>query len=223
MSSRHLPAGHNITGGGGGGVAPAAAAVATTGVGAAATVATPTTSGSAVAPGVDLVPGPAMGARRRQSQYMPQYHHQHMGPMYPNYIPYGPQQYYGMPPHLQNGGLPSGYMPYPGYARSPPSIHQYAPLMGVNVPPAYPRQSQQSPSLATPYQPPPALTPALSQTPSSTHSSQIPPPPTPPTPQTSEQPSVSSCPDEFPAGERIPFRPPVSFLRHVRCLHTLRC
>lgn len=154
---------------------------------------------------------------------MPQYHQQHMGPMYPGYSPYGaPQPYYGMPPHFQNGGMPMpGYMPYQSYpaARSPPSMHQYVPMVGVSVPPNYPRPSQQqSPSLSTAYQPPPAPAPIPPQTPSSTHSSQMIPPPTPPTPQNIEHVSAPPPPpppqklESPPEVERQPFRPPLPWL-----------
>ncbi|XWX01460.1 hypothetical protein V2A60_009488 [Cordyceps javanica] len=136
---------------------------------------------------------PGGGPRRRQQhqQYMPQYHQQ-MNPMYQNYghqhNPYAPpQQYYSMPPQFQNGGMPSpGYPPYQGYGRSPPAMPQYVPMVGVSVPPNFPRHAQNSPSLSTPYQPPQPTIPIPPHTPSSTHSSQIQPPPTPPTPQTHE-------------------------------------
>lgn len=193
MSNRHLPAGQSIHQGGPGGV-----------------------------PGADMGGAPGGGPRRRQPQYVPQYHQQqqqqHMGPMYPNYVPYAPQGYYGMPPQFQNGGMPSpGYMPYQNYARSPPSMHQYVPMVGVSVPPNYPRPAQHSPSLSTPYQPPPAPPPIPPQTPSSTHSSQMLPPPTPPTPQIIEQPvpappaAAVAAPqlDSSPIVERKSFRPPV--------------
>ncbi|POR39300.1 Putative ubiquitin carboxyl-terminal hydrolase 3 [Tolypocladium paradoxum] len=195
MSNRHLPAGQSIHQGGPGGV-----------------------------PGADMGGAPGGGPRRRQPQYMPQYHQQqqqqHMGPMYPNYVPYAPQGYYGMPPQFQNGGMPSpGYMPYQNYARSPPSMHQYVPMVGVSVPPNYPRPAQHSPSLSTPYQPP-APAPIPPQTPSSTHSSQMLPPPTPPTPQIIEQPMPAPPPaaavapqlDSSPIVERQPFRPPLPWL-----------
>lgn len=112
--------------------------------------------------------------------------------MYQNYAPQHspyapPQQYYGMPPQFQNGGMPSpGYPPYQGYSRSPPAMPQYVPMVGVSVPPNYARHAQNSPSLSTPYQPPQPTGPIPPHTPSSTHSSQIQPPPTPPTPQTHE-------------------------------------
>lgn len=161
-------------------------------------------------PGTDMGGGP----RRRQPQYLPPQYHQPMAPMYPNYMPYAPQQYYGMPPQFPNGGMPApGYMPYQNYGRSPPAMHQYAPMVGVSVPPNYPRHAQQqSPNLATPYQPPPVPAPLPPQTPSSTHSSQMIPPPTPPTPQTIEQPTpAQSVATESVVGEeRQPFRPPVS-------------
>ncbi|KND88361.1 putative ubiquitin carboxyl-terminal hydrolase 3 [Tolypocladium ophioglossoides CBS 100239] len=200
MSNRHLPAGQSIHQGGPGGV-----------------------------PGVDMGGAPGGGPRRRQPQYMPQYQQQqqqqqqqHMGPMYPNYVPYAPQGYYGMPPQFQNGGMPSpGYMPYQNYARSPPSMHQYVPMVGVSVPPNYPRPAQHSPSLSTPYQPAPAPAPIPPQTPSSTHSSQMLPPPTPPTPQIIEKPVQAPPPAAViapqqlvssPIMERQSFRPPLPWL-----------
>ncbi|KJZ76845.1 hypothetical protein HIM_03722 [Hirsutella minnesotensis 3608] len=160
--------------------------------------------------------GPGGGPRRRQPQYVPQYHHQqqqqqqHMAPMYPNYMPYAPQGYYGMPPQFQNGGMPSpGYIAYQGYARSPPAMPQYVPMVGVSVPPSYARPSQQSPSLSTSYQPPPAPAPIPPQTPSSSHSSQMIPPPTPPTPQTIEHALPPSVPAAIPAAA-LPAPPPAA-------------
>lgn len=172
---------------------------------------------------------------------MPHYHQQ-MNPMYQNYghqhNPYAapPQQYYGMPPQFPNGGMPSpGYVPGynqggVGYGRSPPpSMSPYVPMVGVSVPPnSYPRHAQGSPSLSTPYQPPPGQLngPLPPHTPSSTHSSQIPPPPTPPTPQTHE--TVSEAPvvppvvaqhqqvpspsPLAPMVNKAPFRPPLPWL-----------
>ncbi|RDA86177.1 hypothetical protein CP532_3011 [Ophiocordyceps camponoti-leonardi (nom. inval.)] len=159
--------------------------------------------------------GPGGGPRpRRQPQYIPQYshqghhhHHPQMGPMYPNYLPYGPHGYYGVPPHqFQNGGMPSPayHMAYQGYGRT----SQYVPMVGVSVPPSYPsRPSQQSPSLSTSYQPPPAPASIPPQTPSSTHSSQMIHPPTPPTPQTVDY--LSSAQLESPLEQREPFCPPL--------------
>ncbi|KAF4995066.1 hypothetical protein FDECE_12921 [Fusarium decemcellulare] len=211
MSNRHLPAGQNIQGGVGG------------------------------VPGVDMVGGPGGPRRRQPPPYAPQYHHhhQHMNPMYANYMPYSPQQYYGMPPQYQNGqyqggqypngqyqtgqyqngGMPSpGYMPYQNYARSPPSMPQYVPMVGVSVPPSYPPRpaQQQSPALSTPYQPPPAPAPIPPHTPSSTQSSQMIPPPTPPTPQTTETtPPVAPVSEPSPAPKaKEPFRAPLPWLSH---------
>ncbi|KAJ3463226.1 hypothetical protein MRS44_008012 [Fusarium solani] len=223
MSNRHLPAGQNIQGGAGG------------------------------VPGVDMVGGPGGPRRRQAPPYVPQYqqqhhqhHHQHMNPMYGGYTQFAPQPYYGMPPQYQNtqyqnaqyqhqylngqyqnGGMPSpSYMPYQNYARSPPSMHQYVPMVGVSVPPSYPpRPAQQhSPALSTPYQPPPAPAPIPPHTPSSTNSSQMMPPPTPPTPQTIEPlaPVVSApAPAPVPAREpspvpkaKEPFRAPLPWLSH---------
>ncbi|KAK2593895.1 hypothetical protein QQS21_008415 [Conoideocrella luteorostrata] len=161
--------------------------------------------------GADMGHGPGVGgSRRRQPQYMPQYQQQMNPPVYPNYPSYSPQQYYGIPPQYNNPGVPSpGYMNHQAYGRSPPNIHQYVPMAGVSVAQNYPRHSQQSPSLATPYQPPSAPAPVPSQTPSSTHSSQMIPPPTPPTPQTVER---ATSPPPKPVEsvfERSAFRPPL--------------
>lgn len=94
-----------------------------------------------------------------------------MNPAYAPYMPYPPQQYYGMPPYPNGMGSP-GY--YPSYSRSPPTMSQYVPMMGVSVPPANPQLAQHSPAaMATPYQPPPAPVPLPPQTPSSTHSAQL--------------------------------------------------
>ncbi|KAF5024787.1 hypothetical protein F66182_3131 [Fusarium sp. NRRL 66182] len=124
----------------------------------------------------------------------------------------------------QNGGMPSpGYMPYQNYARSPPAMHQYVPMVGVSVPPSYPPRpaQQQSPALSTPYQPPPASAPIPPQTPSSTHSSQMIPPPTPPAPQETEPappapptPVVPAQAPSPPPTAKEPFRPPLPWLSH---------
>lgn len=204
MSNRHLPAGQSHPGGGHRG-----------------------------APGVDMAGGGG-GPRRRQhqqhhhhhqqvlqqqQQYMPQYHQQQMNPVYANYMPYSQQQYYGMgmPSPYQTGGMPSPGYGYPNYPRSPPTMQQYVPMMGVSVSPSYPRPSQQSPAvLSTPYQPPPAPMPLPPQTPSSTHSSQMIAPMTPPTPQ-SVDPPPPETPTSRPATQEpvteaktSPYRPPVS-------------
>ncbi|UKZ48552.1 hypothetical protein TrVGV298_002777 [Trichoderma virens] len=152
----------------------------------------------------------------------------HMNHMYSNYAPYAAQQYYGMPPHqYQTGGVPApGYMAYPNYNRSPPPMQQFAPMVGVSIPPSYPRAS---PNPMTPYQPPLAPAPGLPHTPSSTHSSQLLPPHTPTTPQT--PPVVQQAPVPVPVQEtapapapaappvvapvvesREPFRPPLPWL-----------
>lgn len=140
-----------------------------------------------------------------------------MNPAYANYMPYNQQQYYGMgmPSPYQNGGMPSPGYHYPNYPRSPPAMHQYVPMMGVSVPPSYPRPSQQSPAiLSTPYQPPPALVPIPPQTPSSTHSSQMIAPMTPPTPQSVDPPpdtptTQSAVQDPVVEAKSKPFRPPL--------------
>lgn len=152
-----------------------------------------------------------------QPQYMPQYH-PGMNPMYQNYTPYNAPPYYGVPPQYQNGGMPSpGYMQYQNYSRSPPAIPQYVPMTGVAVPPNYTHPSPHSPSLSTPYRPPPAPAPMTSHTPSSTQSSHVPPPPTPPTQQ--EEVHIAAA---IPASEvaeplllvsRVAFRPPVCFTK----------
>ncbi|TWU72467.1 hypothetical protein ED733_004219 [Metarhizium rileyi] len=163
------------------------------------------------------------GSRRKQSQYTPQYHQQHMAPMYANYMSYAPQQYYGMPPpQYPNGAMPSpAYMPYQAYGRSPQPMHQYVPMVGVSVPSNYPRPTQQSPNLATSYQPPPPPVSIQPQTPSSTHSSQMIPPPTPPTPQAVQRVLPQSQPQLTQLSElttpvivpdQEPFRPPLPWL-----------
>ncbi|KAF3353613.1 60S acidic ribosomal protein P2 [Verticillium dahliae VDG1] len=98
--------------------------------------------------------------------------------MYPNYMnPYaGGQQFYQqLPPQYQNGGMPTAYMQHyqQPYIRSPPAMQQFVPMAGVSVPQPYPRQHQQSPALATPYQPPPMPSAIAPHTPTSTHSSHI--------------------------------------------------
>ncbi|KAF4119961.1 ubiquitin carboxyl-terminal hydrolase 10 [Geosmithia morbida] len=191
-------------------------------------------------------PGPPLGPPH-PSQFAPQYHHQPMNPphMY-GYIPYAPQQQYNpyaMPPQYHHPGTGAGMMPNPAaapylpyqYPRSPPNMHQpYTPMSGVTVAPNFPRHSQPSPALSTPYQPPPPLPPPMSapippQTPSSTHSSQILPSHTPPTPQqvnSSAPPpppppattaAISLEPTQTPttpAAPREPYHPPVPWLSH---------
>ncbi|KAL7933301.1 hypothetical protein V8C35DRAFT_322642 [Trichoderma chlorosporum] len=190
MSNRHLPAGQSIQAAAGG-----------------------------INGGMDLN-GNMGGPRRRQQQYnMAPYHqhqhqlqnqhpqHQHMNHMYSNYAPYAPQQYYGMPPHqYQTGVVPApGYMAYQNYTRSPPPMQQYTPMVGVSVPPSYPRAS---PNPMTPYQPPLAPAPGLPHTPSSTHSSQLLPPPTPTTPQT--PPVIQPAPVPAPVQETAPAPAPTA-------------
>ncbi|KJK76377.1 hypothetical protein H634G_08268 [Metarhizium anisopliae BRIP 53293] len=151
---------------------------------------------------------------------------------------YAPQQqYYGMPPQYPGGGVPSPtYAPYQTYGRSPPAMHQYIPMVGVSVPPNYPRPNQQSPNLATPYRPPPAPAPIPPQTPSSTHSSQTLTPPTPPTPQTAQrdpsqsQPRPQPTEAPQPTGPRKPvvvlkqqpFRPPLPWFSRPDALFPQR-
>ncbi|KAG6274474.1 hypothetical protein E4U49_002272 [Claviceps purpurea] len=128
---------------------------------------------------------------------------------------YGQQQYYGMPPQYNTGAMPSpqGYnMPYQTYGRSPPPTHQYAPMMGVSVPQNYSRHYEQTPNLATSYQPPSSSFPSHAQPPS-THPSSMIPPPSSLSPQVIE--SASSQPAPSPPvaspvlSERPIFRPPL--------------
>ncbi|KAJ4267698.1 hypothetical protein NW762_003812 [Fusarium torreyae] len=153
----------------------------------------------------------------QNSQYSAQYQNgQYQGGQYQN-GQYQNAQY-------QNGGMPSpGYMPYQNYARSPPAMHQYVPMVGVSVPPSYPPRpaQQQSPALSTPYQPPPASAPIPPQTPTSTHSSQMIPPPTPPVPQEPEPTPPAPSAPVVPAREptppptiKEPFRAPLPWLSH---------
>ncbi|KLU83844.1 ubiquitin C-terminal hydrolase [Magnaporthiopsis poae ATCC 64411] len=106
-----------------------------------------------------------------------------------------------IPPPYQNGAqypaanMPAqAYMPYPHYhARSPPTMHQYAHMMGAGVmqpqpqsqPQAYARNQQQSPIVvSSPYQTPPPSTRAASHN----HAPVVPPQPAPRAPhQTSAQ------------------------------------
>ncbi|KAF4582204.1 ubiquitin C-terminal hydrolase [Ophiocordyceps camponoti-floridani] len=174
-------------------------------------------SGGGPGPGPGGGPGP--GPRRRgQPQYGPPYHHQHhhhhhhhQQMVYGGYIPYAHQGYYGMPPQFQNGAMPSpAYVTYPGYTRSPPSMPQYVPLVGVSTSSTYP--ARHSPSLSTAYQPPPAPASIPPHTPSSSHSSQILHPPTPPTPQTADHGSTGPSPSlqlEGSLEQRESFRPPI--------------
>ncbi|CRK47634.1 hypothetical protein BN1723_007653 [Verticillium longisporum] len=87
----------------------------------------------------------------------------------------GQQFYQQLPPQYQNGGMPTAYMQHyqQPYMRSPPAMQQFVPMAGVSVPQPYPRQHQQSPALATPYQPPPMPSAIAPHTPTSTHSSHI--------------------------------------------------
>lgn len=106
-----------------------------------------------------------------------------------------------IPPPYQNGAqypaasIPAqAYVPYPHYhARSPPTMHQYAHMMGAGVmqpqpqpqPQAYARNQQQSPIVvSSPYQTPPPSTRAASHNPAPV----VPPQPAPRAPpQTSAQ------------------------------------
>lgn len=175
-------------------------------------------------PNMDMGGGPP---RRRQQQsqqqppqpqYLPQYH-PGMNPMYQNYNPYNAPPYYGVPPQYQNGGIPSpGYMQYQNYSRSPPTMPQYVPMTGVAVPPNnYAHPSPHSPSLSTPYRPPPPPVPMTPHTPSSTQSSHVPPPATPPAKHehlTTEIAIPASEPVEPPVPvSRIAFQPPVGLMK----------
>jgi ubiquitin carboxyl-terminal hydrolase 10 len=119
--------------------------------------------------------GPGHG---NNNNYGQQHHYlQHQHHMYNNYV-YPNTQYYQPMPQMagyQNMGMQNAhYMQYNQYSRtSPPAMQQYVSMMGVGAPGYNTRQSQPSPALATPYQPPalpvpmthhtPTLTPSLSQ------------------------------------------------------------
>jgi ubiquitin carboxyl-terminal hydrolase 10 len=195
------------------------------------------------APG-DMGPGPSPGhhnsggPRRRpqyqqqqQQQQQQQYSYAQHNPNQPIYYqtshmnPYASAYYPQVPPHYPPATMPGApYMPYAGYTRSPPAMHQQYPSIvssSMSHPPqpySRPPPQQPSPAIATPppyampHPPPPVPIP---QTPSSTHSSQaVQAPLTPPTPQSQEvappQPEVEVLP------ARAPFRPPVSHL-HPSC------
>ncbi|KAG6053594.1 hypothetical protein E4U17_004565 [Claviceps sp. LM77 group G4] len=139
-------------------------------------------------------------------------HDQQMASMHRRY---GHQQYYGMPPQYNTGAMPSpqGYnMPYQTYGRSPPPTHPYAPMMGVSVPQNYPRHYEQSPNLATSYQPPSSSFSSHAQAPSTHPSSMIPPPSSlsPPVVESaSSQPAPSPLVASPVLSERPIFRPPL--------------
>lgn len=191
MSHRHLPAGQPMPGGGGG-VSPTAGAEMGPGSGPIHIAhgshgghgphghhsghGTQAGHGSHGSHGNHGSHG-SHGRRRPLPAHASPYHYQ-PPTMYPNYMhPYAAGQYYQqqVPPQYQaglSGGMPSGYMPFqPPYMRSPPSMQQFVPMAGVSVAQPYPRHHQQSPALATPYQPPPVPGAVLPQTPTSTHSS----------------------------------------------------
>ncbi|KAM0453447.1 hypothetical protein ACHAPV_006229 [Trichoderma viride] len=170
--------------------------------------------------------------QHREPHYQHQQHQQHpQHMMYSNYPPYTQQQYYAMPQHHYQQPVAPGYMPYQGYTRSPPPMQQFAPMVGVSIPPSYPRGVPQSPNPTTPYQPPLATAPGLPHTPSSTHSTQLLPPHTPTTPQTPQSlqpapvvptpPTQETAPSPAPAPAivaaaepREPFRAPLPWLSH---------
>jgi len=166
--------------------------------------------------------GPAQGSggrRRGPPQHFNhggghghQFHQQAM-PAYPAYNMQNMQaygQFYGGHPHIhpqyQNGAMASpGYGMYPAaaYAARSPPMQQYVPMVGVTVQQNFsPRQSQDSPALATPYQPP--IAPSVAsvttpqQPPSSTHSPHNPTPVTSPPPPPS-QPAESTQSTSIPA------------------------
>ena len=209
MNSRHLPAGQGMqVAGGPNGMSPA-----------------------------DMPTGPSQGGGgggrggRGPRHYHHHHHYQPHQPMhhYANYAPpYPAAQYYPpMPPHhqYQNGAMQSpAYMPYQTpYGRSPPAMQQYVPMVGVSVQQNYSSRpsQQQSPVLATPYQPPPALAPVPPQTPSSTHSSQAPPaaatPPVAPTEATKPRSPVPQTEAAPKVPSRPPFRAPVSLIVLIPC------
>lgn len=171
--------------------------------------------------------GPRRG-RPHHNHYNPGAHHHHgqyhqphvaHNPMYAaNYMPqpYGVPPGYYAPPAYQNAamtnpyGMPQ-YAPPATYARSPPAMQHYMPMVAQN-PYARPAPPQ-SPIVSTPYQAPPMATPALvpvpaPHTPSSTHSHVVPtpmtppvqqmPPIVPPQPQVQSQPQVQVQPEPEP-------------------------
>lgn len=166
-------------------------------------------AGQQVQSGADMGPvpagGPGPGRGGRPQHYAPAHHHHHHHypqqpamvnqPMYPGYMggmanPYAGAPYYMHHQPYSNGAMPSpAYMPYPPtttYARSPPAPQHYH----VPIQQTYPRLSQHSPIVSSPYHvpPPPVPTavPPLPHTPSSTHSHVVPPPMTPPVQQVQE-------------------------------------
>jgi ubiquitin carboxyl-terminal hydrolase 10 len=121
------------------------------------------------------------------------------------------QIYQGMPPSTgyQNTGMHnSGYNPYNHYSRPSPSMQPYVSMMGVGSQNYNVRQSQPSPALATPYQPPPVPAPMAPHTPNSalSHTSQVATQPiSPPAPQPmSTQPLVVSSDALHPAPSPAP-------------------
>lgn len=172
--------------------------------------------------------GPRRG-RPHHNHYNPGAHHHHgqyhqphvaHNPMYAaNYMPqpYGVPPGYYAPPAYQNAAMPNPYgmpqyaPPAATYARSPPAMQHYMPMVAQN-PYARPAPPQ-SPIVSTPYQAPPMATPALvpvpaPHTPSSTHSHVVPtpmtppaqqmPPIVPPQPQIQSQPQVQVQPEPEP-------------------------
>lgn len=150
--------------------------------------------------------------RRPQSHYMQPTYHNAAPPMYNGYgmNPYGNQFYQQLPPHYQNG-MPSGYMHYQqpyGMQRSPPMQQQYVPMAGVTVPQYPQHHQQQSPALATPYQPPPIPNAIHPQTPTSTHSSQV----AVDIPNVSSQSSFLQQPEQAPPSVQAPATPQSSVM-----------
>ncbi|KAF7547276.1 hypothetical protein G7Z17_g7848 [Cylindrodendrum hubeiense] len=114
MSNRHLPAGQNIQGGVGG------------------------------MPSVDMAGGMGAPRRRQPPPYVPQYHHQpqhqlphqhqHVNPLYANYMPYAPQQYYAS---ASAGSDPASY----------PILDPLVPNASSPDSPDSPKQENQFPQL----------------------------------------------------------------------------
>ncbi|KAL8388093.1 hypothetical protein RB595_009469 [Gaeumannomyces hyphopodioides] len=212
MSNRHLPAGQAMDGGGGAGVGMS-----------------PGHGGGG--------PGPRRGGRppSYQSHYGG-HHHQHPQQhpqqqlnhqVYANHMGYYSGYVYPhaapIPPPYQNGAqypaanMPTqAYMPYPHYhARSPPTMHQYAHMMGAGVmqpqpqpqPQVYARNQQQSPIVvSSPYQTPPPSTRAASHN----HAPVVPPQLAPRAPhQTPAQAHAPQVPSQASPQQQTPSHPQV--------------
>ncbi|OLN86448.1 putative ubiquitin carboxyl-terminal hydrolase 3 [Colletotrichum chlorophyti] len=146
----------------------------------------PGAGGPGGAGGVDMGGGLGGGNRRRmRAQPIPAalYHYQQQQQqyqmhMYPNYMNhYQPNPYYHQqfPHQYQNTGMPPGYMHYQQQQHPP----DYAHFCGVVVPGFdFTEARQRTPTLATPYQPPPVPSAAPAQSPPASL-----PPPVQPTPE----------------------------------------